>query len=599
MIQRGSPTVGIDLGTTFSSLAYVDESGTPRMLCTESGQSIIPSVVCFSPEGYEVGEPHLSGKAVETSCLARFVKSHIGTDWRKEYHGHVHTAESISAVILRSLVDAAEPVLGPVGRAVITVPAYFTERRRRSTQHAGEIAGLEVAATLNEPMAAALAFCLDRQDEQQTVLVFDLGGGTFDVTIVRIAPGEIVEIASNGNLELGGRNWDQALIDLFCEEALRLHGRPIDEDQDLLEQLRLRCERAKRLLSKAEQTTIVLETPEQSYAVPVTRQQFEDRTVSLVQSTRMTAELSLFDAGLSWNDLSRVVLVGGATQMPAIRNMLAGMTQSIVDTSVNPVTAVALGAAVYAHQLDQGRAIATITHSPPQELSADSPAAASASPEPVGDASAGGIDLIKTEQLKQTPEAPAEVAASTATPAADVPPASVFSQPPRTVRFVTAHGVGVKVSSLRGPANTVLIPRNAAVPVSATRDYVTSSPTTKETFVRVEITQGDAADVALTEDLGMGRIEGFPAGLPAGQVITVSMEFDESGRLHVRARHADSGREMQVHLDVPGGLTPEEIQEQQTHLDGNVRLKILDPLRLLEELDDDDDFSDLSQFMNH
>ena len=205
MSKRGCESVGIDLGTTFSAMAYMDDQSTPRMIQDGSGQAVIPSVVYFDDDEVIVGDIALQQARMHPERVVQFIKVHIGDDWSRKFNGIDHTPESISAIILAHLLREAEPQIGPVTSAVITVPAFFTEKRRRATQQAGEIAGLNVIGTLNEPMAAALAFGLYRENREQTAVAYDLGGGTFDVTVVRISPNELTELATYGNRQLGER----------------------------------------------------------------------------------------------------------------------------------------------------------------------------------------------------------------------------------------------------------------------------------------------------------------------------------------------------------------------------------------------------------
>ncbi|NQT16191.1 MAG: Hsp70 family protein, partial [Planctomycetes bacterium] len=204
MNQRACQSVGIDLGTTYSSLAYVDAQMTPRVVSDSSGRAVMPSVVYFDDDDIIVGDFALGQAKLHADRVVQFIKVQMGERWRKEIQGRVHTPESISAMIIGQLTKEAEPQIGPVPSAVITVPASFTEKRRRATQQAGEIAGLKVIGTLNEPMAATLAYGLHHTRQEQIVAVYDLGGGTFDVTVVRIAPDDLEELATNGNRQFGG-----------------------------------------------------------------------------------------------------------------------------------------------------------------------------------------------------------------------------------------------------------------------------------------------------------------------------------------------------------------------------------------------------------
>jgi len=225
-------------------MAYMDESHFPRMVQDSAGNAVIPSAVYFDDSALVVGEMAVQQSKFEERRFAQFMKVHMGDPWMHEYAGKTYTPESLSAIILKSLVEMAVLQIGPIHSAVVTVPAYFNERRRLATQHAGEIAGLDVIGTLHEPMAATLAYGLHCQDEEQTVLVYDLGGGTFDVSIVKIAPGSIREIAVNGNRQLGGRDWDECVIDYVSDNFLSVHHEDPRDDAQLMQKIRIECETA-------------------------------------------------------------------------------------------------------------------------------------------------------------------------------------------------------------------------------------------------------------------------------------------------------------------------------------------------------------------
>jgi molecular chaperone DnaK len=367
MLERACQSVGIDLGTTYSALAWLDSQLKPQIVHDSSGQPIVPSVIYFDDQEIIVGEFALQQARLHADRVAQFIKIHMGDQWRRTYQGHEYTPETLSALILKYLIHEAEPQIGPIPSAVITVPAYFTEKRRRATEQAGQIAGLDVIGTLNEPMAATLAYGLYREHREQKVLVYDLGGGTFDVTIVSISPDEIVELATAGNRQLGGRDWDQCLIDFVASEFQKKHGADPRTEPQAAQDLQLICENAKRQLSVRARTGLRLQACGQNFTLDVARDRFEQITAHLLQQTKLTAEMALEDAELDWSDLSRVVLVGGSTQMPAVRQMLERTTGRIPESSVSPVLAVAMGAAIYAHMVECGTDVQTIYRNPALE----------------------------------------------------------------------------------------------------------------------------------------------------------------------------------------------------------------------------------------
>lgn len=628
MIERACESVGIDLGTTYSSLAYLDAQLTPRIVPDSSGQTVTPSVIYFGDEDIIVGELALQQAKLDADRIAQFIKVHMGDDWRKEFGKHIHTPESLSAIILGHLVHEAEGQIGPIRRAVITVPAYFTEKRRRATQQAGEIAGLDVLGTLNEPMAATLAYGLHRHDQEQFAVIYDLGGGTFDVTVVRICPNEIQELATNGNRQLGGRDWDQCLIDFVAEDFRKTHGADPRTLAQAAQDLQLECESAKRRLSKLPGTAIRLHAFGHDHITDVTRQQFEILTAPLLQSTKLTLEMALEDAGLSWSAVSRVVLVGGSTHMPAVRAMLKETCGFPPDTGVNPVTAVALGAAIYAHVLETGQSFkaihqVTIASAEPTTMPSDDlleadtpihdlvPETESAArppetvpqlsttrqafaPEPANDPDTGpgkSEPRIKSEVIS-SPDTKNAIGKPEPRPPARGDVLGCPSTIPN-VLFVTAHGVGLKVRSGQGWKNSVLIAKNTPVPVKTTKRYVTAERIGPRNHLKIEITQGDTSQVELAEILGTGRIDGFPPSEPAGQPVDVTFEFDAQGRLHVGAVHVSTGRKMRWSLEIPGGLRAEEVIEHREFMKKNGLFRIYSPDPALQGLDDDDD--ELSQ----
>jgi molecular chaperone DnaK len=532
----------------------MDPQMLPRVVADSSGQTVMPSVVFFDDEDIIVGDMALQQAKVYADRVVQFIKVSMGDQWRKEYQGRVHTPESISAMILGQLVKEAEPQIGPIRSCVVTVPAYFTEKRRRSTQQAGEILGLEVLGTLNEPMAATLAYGLHRTNQEQTVAVYDLGGGTFDVTIVRISPNELEELATNGNRQLGGRDWDQALIDFVVEDFRKAHVLDLHTVPQAMQDLLLECERAKRRLGRMSRTSIRVHAEGRDHQVEVSRQKFEELTAHLLQATKLTTEVAIEDAGLKWDQIARVVLVGGSTHMPAVREMLKQVSGKPPDTGVNPVVAVALGAAIYAHMLEAG---------------------------------------VAPKAIQQKPTIEPDDQEATLAPQASEPTVSEEGGEamPR-VRFVTAHGVGLKVRTARGWSNRVLIPKNTQVPVSTTKRFLTKSSGAGGSTIKIDVTQGDTTDLALAETLGTGRIKGVPPDEPDQQPVDVTMKFDDQGRLHIQAFYVPRNQEMEMSLEIPGGLQEEEVREHQRFLEETGFLEPVSADRLIQTLESQDDEED-------
>jgi molecular chaperone DnaK len=345
--------VGIDLGTTFSAVAVVDLAGRPVILPNADGDQTTPSVVYFDGERPVVGLAARRAATIAPQECIEFVKRHIGDPaWRFETaDGTAYTAEQISALILRRLADDAAAALGqPCNEVVITVPAYFDEARRRATADAGRIAGLDVLRVFNEPTAAALAFGYGA-DRDESLLVYDLGGGTLDVTAVRLAGGTCEVLATAGDRNLGGFDFDNALM-VYVNNCVAAAGGPNLLDGDLLEaELRDKCEQVKRRLSTLPEAVVGIG----QYQVEVVRPTFESITRTLLRRTEEVAMEVLAESGLRRGELTSVLLVGGSTRMPMVPAMLERVTGVRADRSVHPDEAVALGAAVEADAIVRRR----------------------------------------------------------------------------------------------------------------------------------------------------------------------------------------------------------------------------------------------------
>ena len=363
--------IGIDLGTTFSAVAVVDDTGTPVIVPAADGRATTPSVVLFEQvAGHDrpvVGEVARRQAGSRPDDTVAYVKRYMGDpNWRFDSATDTqYRPEEISAIILRELVRSAEASLGESIRdVVITVPAYFDDSRRTATKQAGAIAGLNVLGVLNEPTAAALSFGI-RADRDGTVLVYDLGGGTFDVTILGIEQRTFTVLATDGDRNLGGFDWDNALMTTVVAELESAHGvTGFLDDVDAVALLRQEAERAKRELSQRESTTVNVAHGDARYTVALSREQFETASRSLLRRTQELVEDTLDAAGLGWDDIDSVVLVGGSTRMPAVRSLVTRLSGREPVEGVDPDEAVALGAAVHAlteSGQDAAAALAPIT----------------------------------------------------------------------------------------------------------------------------------------------------------------------------------------------------------------------------------------------
>ena len=347
--------VGIDLGTT-NSVVSVLEGGEPVVIANAEGSRTTPSVVAFAKNGEVlVGEVAKRQAVTNVDRTIRSVKRHMGTNWTVEIDGKKYTPQEISARTLMKLKRDAEAYLGEnVTDAVITVPAYFSDAQRQATKEAGEIAGLNVLRIINEPTSAALAYGLDKGDKEQTILVFDLGGGTFDVSLLEIGDGVVEVKATSGDNNLGGDDWDNAVVDWMVTSFKNAHGVDLSKDKMAMQRLREAAEKAKIELSSSTQTSINLPYITASAEGPLhleetlSRAQFESMTADLLNRTKAPVQAVLKDAGISIDKIDQVVLVGGSTRMPAVADLVKAETGKEANKGVNPDEVVAIGAALQA-----------------------------------------------------------------------------------------------------------------------------------------------------------------------------------------------------------------------------------------------------------
>ncbi len=349
-----SKAVGIDLGTT-NSVVSVLEAGEPAVIPNSEGARTTPSVVAFSKTGEVlVGEVAKRQAITNPDRTVRSVKRHMGTDWKIDIDGKNYSAQEISARILQKLKRDAEAYLGDsVTQAVITTPAYFDDAQRQATKEAGQIAGLEVLRIINEPTAAALAYGLDKEHDQ-TILVFDLGGGTYDVSLLDIGEGVFEVKATAGNTHLGGDDWDQRVMDWMVTEFKNAHGVDLSNDKMALQRLKEAAEKAKIELSSAQQTTINLPFITATSEGPLhlelelSRSKFQELTADLLDSCRGPFEQAIRDAGVNKDQIDHIILVGGSTRMPAVVDLVRELTGKDPHKGVNPDEVVAVGAAIQA-----------------------------------------------------------------------------------------------------------------------------------------------------------------------------------------------------------------------------------------------------------
>ncbi len=510
-------TIGIDLGTTNSCVAVLDDKGQPRILASADGERTMPSWVSWSGNGQIAvgararrqgvtnaaatvyGAKRLIGRKVnadDVSWFARLAPFRIvaapnGDAWVR-VHGQPISPQEIAAHVLRAVRKIAEEALGePVTRAVVTVPAYFDDAQRQATRDAGQIAGLDVIRILNEPTAAALAYGAHRVSEgRRRIAVFDLGGGTFDISIMSVENGIFEVLATGGDSALGGEDWDRRLLERLVDEVFDEFRVDLTTIPMAMSRLREACETAKKALSDDRVVTISLpflandlQGAPINFERTLPRELLEALTHDLIDRLEAPCTRALDDAGLTPSDLEEVLLVGGMTRSPAVQDLVERVFQKKPSKGANPDEVVALGAAQYA-----------------------------------------GILAGESDDA--------------------------------ALLDVTPHDLGIKVGDSQF---AVVLPRNSMLPVRARRMFATTADNQK--FVSIELYQGDSSDIAKNRKLGQVTLDDLPPG-PAGSarvelVITVNVE----SILSVTAREIRSGREASVTIRPSGGLSQREIVE--------------------------------------
>ncbi len=508
--------VGIDLGTTFSAIATLDDYGHPVTLPNRDGEMLTPSAILIEDGSAVVGQAALDVALEQPDRVATLVKRRMGhASYGRQVAGREFRPETLSAIILRKLVQDAELRLGPIAKAVITVPAYFDDTRRKATKDAGRIAGLEVLDILDEPTAAALAYSFQPPrraggmnpdeilpNEQRTVLVYDLGGGTFDVTLVRLRKGRFQTLAIEGDVRLGGKDWDDRIVDYVATQFQRQHADDPRTDPKSLTILASAAERAKKTLSKLTQTTLTCTHGGKVLSVPLSRVEFEGLTSDLLVRTRFTVQQVLRQAGLTWDDVDRVLLVGGSTHMPMTGQMLRDLTGREPESALAVSEVVARGAAIHA-----GIVAARDT----EDAKLLGPGVAAA---------LGGVVEIN----------------------------------------VNSHSLGVEIRQGQERVNDILIPKNTQLPTAASRVYYTVKE--NQPHVRVKVLQGEAQQADACIAVGECWIEELAPNLPKGAPIQVRCGVGSDGLIDVMALDMTSGKMARTEIHRLSGLSEDEIARE-------------------------------------
>jgi len=501
--------IGIDLGTTYSAVAQLDINGRTMMVRNSQGEVLTPSVVLFDDNEIIVGKEAKKSADQYPDRVAECVKRDMGNaTFNKSIRGEFLPPEVIQSCILRKLKNDAVVSLGPNIKAVVTVPAYFDESRRKATADAGEMAGLEVLDIVNEPTAAALAFgetlgYLDPRGEplgDRTVLVYDLGGGTFDVTVVELRPGNIRTLATDGDVRLGGRDWDTRLADYLAEAFMKQYNQDPRENPAAHARLLRTAEEAKHTLSARDHASVHLTYLGRSSDIAVSRENFKLLSEDLLERTSYTVRGVLTAAGVTWKNISHILLVGGSTRMPMVSELLEEISGGLKpDRNVHPDEAVARGAAIYAGYL---------------------------------------LSQRKRDENPGNPAAPG---------------------PTFEVTDVNSHSLGIEgvdLTTMR-KENVIIIKRNSPLPARKTEKFVTK--TAGQQSVVVQVLEGESKMPEQCAPVGRAVMRRLPSGLPKGWPIEVTYEYAPNGRLSVKAKMPGTASDVSIELEREKGLTNERL----------------------------------------
>ncbi|WP_169980419.1 Hsp70 family protein [Tautonia rosea] len=539
---------GIDLGTTYSAIAYVDEHGKPVIVPNQESERITPSVVLFDGDAIIVGNTAKESAKVEPDRVVSRVKQHMGDPhYVFEYEGQAYSPEDISSFILRKVVGDAEVALGlgdeeKITDVVITCPAYFGTAEREATANAGTLAGLNVRAVLNEPTAAAIAYGLE-QERDQVVLVYDLGGGTFDVTMIEIKDRLIRVICTGGDHRLGGTLWDEAVVmylaDQFREQT-GLDSDPMD-DSEVLNDLFLQAERGKKTLTQRDKAPFRVTHAGQSARVELDRETFEAITRHLMDRTlELTREMLADAKAKGFDSFDSLILVGGATRMPQVHDRLVAEFE-IEPISFDPDEAVAKGAALYGFKESIQQQVVNYLPGAGNESGTFDPSAVS-----------------EQEMQEALDKIEQETGFTLTGPVRELVSTQIVNVLSKSLGVIARNDEGLDVV-------VYLLPRNGEVPMESTQDFGTDQANQAGVDIRVMAGERDSPEPADCQEVGIAQLH-LPEGLPSKSPIRVTFGITRDGRLTVSAKDLTGGGSIDVEFETEAVMSAEDVEERSTAL---------------------------------
>jgi len=506
-----TPVIGIDLGTTYCVVATIDEMGKPVVLKNSDGKNITPSVIAFTSDRAVFGDEAKGLQSLGNENVASFFKSRMGDrSFYLEFHDKRYDATALSGLLLGKLKADAEAALGkPVSKAVITVPAYFNNFQREATVQAGKLAGLDVLRIINEPTSAAIAYGIDKSHEDQTLLVYDLGGGTFDVTLLRVTAGSIQVIATDGDHQLGGKNWDDRIMQHVVTQFKEEFACDPLADVETLNDLLVQCEDAKRMLSGATSARVKIFFDGNKGSYTVMREQFDAMTADLLERTKTLCNTVLSDAkkswtdteeNVSWTDIDGILLVGGSTRMPQVAAAVESMSGKSVIRGINIDEAVAIGAAIQAE-----------------------------------------IDMES--------KVPVRLAGRTTT--AMLPRRKV-------IQDVTSHSLGMiaEYADRSKYINAIILPRNSTIPGSETRPLAFQTSAKKDLEMDVYLLQGESDHPGECAILGKYVFSDIAHEQDGKAILAITYNYDQNGIVAVSGIQQSTGKPLAMRIEpVPDDMS--------------------------------------------